>query len=63
MATIRKSGSGWQALIRRKNYVGPRSKTFPSEYLARCWAEAVEESAADKNDSNPDESTEINHGF
>ena len=48
MATIRRSGSGWQALIRRKNHVGPRSKTFPSEYLARCWAEAVEESAADK---------------
>ena len=48
MATIRRSGSGWQALIRRKNHVGPRSKTFPSGYLARCWAEAVEESAADK---------------
>ena len=48
MATIRRSGSGWQALIRRKNHVGPRSKTFPSEYLARCWAKAVEESAADK---------------
>ena len=48
MATIRRSGSDWQALIRRKNHIGPKSKTFPSEYLARCWAEAVKESAADK---------------
>ena len=47
----------------QKNHVDPKSKTFPSEYLARCWAEADEESAAYKNDSNSDESTEINHGF
>ena len=33
MATIRRSGSGWQVLIRRKNYVGPRSRTFLSRDL------------------------------
>ncbi len=43
MATIRKSGSGWQVLIRRKNYVGPRSRTFLSRDLAESWADAVEE--------------------
>ena len=43
MATIRRSGSGWQVLIRRKNYVGPRSKTFLSKDLAESWADAVEE--------------------
>ena len=43
MATIRRSGSGWQVLIRRKNYVGPRSKTFLSRDLAESWANVVEE--------------------
>ncbi len=43
MATIRRSGNGWQVLIRRKNYVGPRSKTFLSRDLAQSWADAVEE--------------------
>ncbi len=43
MATIRRSGSGWQVLIRRKNYVGPRSRTFHSKDLAQSWANAVEE--------------------
>ena len=43
MATIRRSGSGWQVLIRRKNYVGPRSRTFLSRDLAKSWADAVEE--------------------
>ena len=43
MATIRRSGSGWQVLIRRKNYVGPRSRTFLSKDLAESWADAVEE--------------------
>jgi integrase len=43
MATIRRSGSGWQVLIRRKNYVGPRSKTFLSKDLAESWADAVED--------------------
>ena len=42
MATIRRSGSGWQVLIRRKNYVGPRSRTFHSKDLAQSWANAVE---------------------
>ena len=43
MATIRKSGSGWQVLIRRKNYVGPRSRTFLSRDLVQSLADAVEE--------------------
>ncbi len=43
MATIRRSGSGWQVLIRRKNHVGPRSRTFLSRDLAQSWADAVEE--------------------
>ena len=43
MAIIRRSGSGWQVPIRRKNYVGPRSKTFLSRDLAESWADAVEE--------------------
>ena len=43
MATIRRSGSGWQALIRRKNYVGQRSRTFLSRDLAESWADAVED--------------------
>ena len=43
MATIRRSGSGWQVLIRRKNYVGPRSRTFLSRDLALSWADAVED--------------------
>ena len=43
MATIRRSGSGWQALIRRKNYVGPRSRTFLSRDLAESWANATED--------------------
>ncbi len=43
MATIRRSGSGWQVLIRRKNYVGPRSRTFLSRDFAKSWADAVEE--------------------
>ena len=43
MATIRRSGSGWQVLIRRKNYIGPRSRTFLSRDLAESWADAVEE--------------------
>ena len=43
MATIRRSGNGWQVLIRRKNYVGPRSRNFLSRDLAESWAGAVEE--------------------
>ena len=43
MATIRRSGSGWQVLIRRKNYVGPRPRTFLSRDLAQSWADAVED--------------------
>ncbi len=43
MATIIRSGSGWQVLIRRKNYAGPRSRNFLSRDLAQSWADAVEE--------------------
>ena len=43
MASIRRSGSGRQVLIRRKNYVGQRSRTFLSRDLAKSWADAVEE--------------------
>ncbi len=42
MATIRKSGSGWQALIRKKQYQGPKAKTFSSKSQALLWANAVE---------------------
>ncbi len=31
MATIRRSGKGWQALIRKKDYLGPKAKTFRSK--------------------------------
>ena len=42
MATIRKGGKGWQALIRKKNYLGPKSKTFQAKSQAQLWANAVE---------------------
>jgi integrase len=42
MATIRKSGNGWQALIRRKTHKGPKSKTFSSRKQAEIWANAQE---------------------
>ena len=44
MATIRRSGSGWQALIRKKEYIGPKAKTFRSKAQAQLWANAVESS-------------------
>ena len=44
MATIRRSGSGWQALIRKKKYQGQTSKTFSSKAAAKLWANAVESS-------------------
>ena len=42
MATIRRSGSGWQALIRKKQYRGQIAKTFRSKAQAQLWANAVE---------------------
>ena len=42
MATIRRSGSSWQALIRKKEYLGPKAKTFRSKAQAQLWANAVE---------------------
>tara|TARA_Y100001968_G_scaffold50086_1_gene40671 strand:+ start:163 stop:447 length:285 start_codon:yes stop_codon:yes gene_type:complete len=44
MATIRRSGSGWQALIRKKKYQGQTSKTFSSKAAAKLWANPVESS-------------------
>ena len=44
MATIRKGGKGWQVLIRKKQYQGPKSKTFASKSQALLWANAVESS-------------------
>ena len=44
MATIRKGGKGWQALIRKKNYLGPKSKIFQTKSQAQLWANAVERS-------------------
>ena len=44
MATIRKGGKGWQALIRKKNHIGARSKTFASKAQAELWAQAIEQS-------------------
>ncbi len=31
MATIRRSGKSWQALIREKDYLGQKTKTFSSK--------------------------------
>lgn len=42
MATIRRSGKGWQALIRKKQYQGQKTKTFSSKSQALLWAKAVE---------------------
>jgi len=42
MATIRRSGNGWQALIRRKAHTGTQSKTFPTRREAEIWAKATE---------------------
>ncbi len=42
MATIRRSGKGWQALIRKKQYQGQKAKTFSSKSQALLWANAVE---------------------
>jgi len=42
MATIRRSGNGWQALIRRKAHLGAKSKTFTSRKQAEIWAKAQE---------------------
>ena len=49
MATVRGSGSDWQALSREKNHIGPRSKTFCSKTQAELWAEAIERSMFDND--------------
>jgi len=36
MATIRRSGSGWQALIRKKEYLGPKAKDFDQKRRLCC---------------------------
>ena len=53
MATIRKGGKGWQALIRRKGYSGPKSKTFATRKEAEIWARATEEQLAPKRPDQP----------
>ena len=52
MATIRRSGSGWQALIRKKQYQGQTSKIFHSKAQAHLWANAVEASLKRPAESN-----------
>ena len=42
MATVRKHGKGWQAVIRRKGLPTAR-KTFPKKVLADTWARKTEE--------------------
>ena len=42
MATIFRGGSGWQALIRKKENLGPKAKIFRSKAQAQLWANAVE---------------------
>ncbi len=44
MITIRKSVNGWQALIKKKSYLGQRAKTFPTKNQAQLWADVVERS-------------------
>ena len=41
MAVVRKSGRGWQVLIRKKNYA-PVYKTFISKAVATNWAQETE---------------------
>ena len=41
MAVVRKSGKGWQVLIRKKNYA-PVYKTFISKAVASNWAQETE---------------------
>ena len=41
MAVVRKSGKGWQVLIRKKNYA-PVYKTFISKAVAINWAQETE---------------------
>ena len=53
MATIRKGGRGWQALIRRKGYSGPKSKTFSTRKEAEIWARATEEQLTPKRPDQP----------
>ena len=53
MATIRKGGKGWQALIRRKGYSGPKSKTFATRKEAEIWARATEEQLTPKRPDQP----------
>ena len=42
MATIRKQGKAWQAVVRRKGY-RTASKSFPKKALAEAWARQTEE--------------------
>ncbi len=52
MAPIRRNGKGWQALIRKQEYVGPKAKTFRSKAQAQLLANAVESSLQKPAQSN-----------
>ena len=53
MATIRKGGKDWQALIRGKGYSGPKSKTFATRQEAEIWAMATEAQLTPKRPDQP----------
>lgn len=42
MATVRKTPTGWQAIVRRKGHAST-SKVFPKKYLAERWASQQDE--------------------
>ena len=42
MASLRRTPTGWQAIIRRKGYPS-KSKVFPKKALAEAWARKIEE--------------------
>ncbi len=45
VATIKKHGDGWQAIVRKK-YKKPVYKTFPKKKMAEDWARKIEEDMA-----------------
>lgn len=47
MATFRKRGKRWQAMVRRKGFA-PTSKSFPTLGMAKTWAERLERDQAER---------------
>lgn len=47
MATYRKRGKRWQAMVRRKGFAGA-SKSFPTLGMAKTWAERLERDQAQR---------------